>query len=116
MQWGGGGGGGSGAIQQAAAAIACGFAECIVVFRALAQGEFGRFGQARGRGPATGNRAFSEPYGLSSPAQMFAPRVMRFFDETGVSCTQKAVAMASYYHAQQNPRAVMHGRPLSADD
>src|ERR1700731_882097 len=48
MQWGGGGGGGSGAIQQAAAAIACGFAECVVVFRALAPGEFGRFGQARG--------------------------------------------------------------------
>ena len=117
MQWGGGGGGGSGAIQQAAAAIACGFAECIVVFRALAQGEFGRFGQARGRGPATGTRGFSEPYGLISPAQMFAPRVMRFFEETGVSPdTQKAVAMASYHHAQQNPRAVMHGRPLSSED
>src|ERR1700732_4376944 len=74
MQWGGGGGGGSGAVQQAAAAIACGFAECVVFFRALAQGEFGRFGQARGSGAATGTRAFSEPYGVISPAQTFAPR------------------------------------------
>jgi acetyl-CoA acetyltransferase len=117
MQWGGGGGGGSGAVQQAAAAIACGFAECVVVFRALAQGEFGRFGLARGSGAATGTRGFSEPYGFLSPAQMFATRVMRFFEETGVSpATQKAVALASYHHAQQNPRAVMHGRALTPAD
>ena len=44
MQWGGGGGGGSGAVANAAAAIATGQAECVVVFRALAQGQFGRFG------------------------------------------------------------------------
>ena len=44
MQWGGGGGGGSGAIANAAAAVATGMAECVVVFRALAQGQFGRFG------------------------------------------------------------------------
>jgi len=38
MQWGGGGGGGSAAIAHAAAAVATGLAECVVVFRALAQG------------------------------------------------------------------------------
>ena len=117
MQWGGGGGGGSGAVQQAAAAIACGFAECVVVFRALAQGEFGRFGQARGGGIAAGGAGFTQPYGLLSPAQIYAPKVTRFFEDNGVSPeTQKAVAMASYHHAQQNPRAIMHGRPLTSDD
>ncbi len=45
MQWGGGGGGGSGAIGNAASAIASGYADCIVVFRALAQGQIGRIGQ-----------------------------------------------------------------------
>src|SRR5215831_3014859 len=36
MQWGGGGGGGSAAVANAAAAVACGMANCVVVFRALA--------------------------------------------------------------------------------
>ena len=38
MQWGGGGGGGSGAVANAAAAVATGIADCVVVFRSLAQG------------------------------------------------------------------------------
>ena len=46
MQWGGGGGGGSAAVGNAAAAIAAGYADCVVVFRALAQGQFQRFGSA----------------------------------------------------------------------
>ena len=45
MQWGGGGGGGAGAMANAAAAVATGLADCVVVYRALAQGQFGRFGQ-----------------------------------------------------------------------
>src|SRR5229473_3607795 len=45
MFWGGGGGGGSGTIGNAAAAIVAGFATCVVVYRALAQGQFGRFGR-----------------------------------------------------------------------
>ena len=115
MQWGGGGGGGSGAVQQAAAAIATGQAQCVVVYRALAQGQFGRFGQSSRTGQVRGPGAFGAPYGVLSPAQMFAMKVTRFFEETGVSPdTQKAVALASYHHAQQNPRAVMHGRPLTA--
>ncbi len=46
MKWGGGGGGGSAAMGNAAAAVACGMADCVVVFRALAQGQFQRFGAA----------------------------------------------------------------------
>lgn len=116
MQWGGGGGGGSGAVQQAAAAIACGFAERVVVYRALVQGEHGRFGQARSGSVAVGEWGMSQPYGMLSPAQMYAMKVQRFFHETGVGPeAQKAVALASYHHAQQNPRAVMRGRPLTPE-
>ncbi|CAB4743329.1 MAG: acetyl-CoA acetyltransferase [Actinobacteria bacterium] len=116
MQWGGGGAGGSAAVANAAAAIACGMAECIVVFRALAQGQFGRFGAAPPTPVVSGGAALSYPYGLLSPAQQFAMRMPRLVHEHGVNLgTQKAVALASYHHAQQNPRAVMHGRPLTPE-
>src|SRR6185295_19677316 len=58
MNWGGGGGGGSAAVGNAAAAVACGMANCVVVFRALAQGQFQRFGAAPPGGTAAGESAF----------------------------------------------------------
>lgn len=113
MQWGGGGGGGSAAIGNAAMAIACGAAECVVVFRALAQGQHGRFGLGPQVGGVSGNAAHTVPYGLLSPAHMFAMKVMRFMHEHGVKQEAlRAIALASYQHAQSNPRAVMYGRPL----
>jgi acetyl-CoA acetyltransferase len=116
MFWGGGGGGGSGAIGNAAAAILAGYAEHVVVFRALAQGEFGRFGQAPPMRTISGEFAYTMPYGLLSPAQMFAMRVRRFMHEHNVAQDAlAAVALASYHHAQRNPRAVMYGRPLTRE-
>jgi acetyl-CoA acetyltransferase len=116
MQWGGGGGGGSAAVGNAAAAIASGLSDCVVVFRALAQGQFQRFGTAAGAKTVSGEQALTFPYGLFSPAQRFAMRVMRFLHEHGLDpSVQRAIALASYHHAQQNPRAVMHGRPLTPE-
>jgi acetyl-CoA acetyltransferase len=116
MQWGGGGGGGSAAVGNAAAAVAAGYADCVVVFRALAQGQFQRFGAAPPGGTVSGEAALTFPYGLISPAQRFAMRVMRFMHDHGVrQAAQRAIAQASYHHAQANPRAVMHGRPLTAE-
>ncbi len=116
MQWGGGGGGGSAAVGNAAAAIAAGYADCVVVFRALAQGQFQRFGAAPPAATASGEAALTFPYGLISPAQRFAMRVMRFMHDHGIGPgAQRAIALASYHHAQNNPRAVMHGRPLTPD-
>ena len=116
MQWGGGGGGGSAAVANAAAAIHAGLASCVVVFRALAQGQFGRFGAGQQRPALSGDAALWYPYGLMSPAQMFAMRATRLMYEHGISReTFKAVSLASYHHAQANPRAVMHGRPLTPE-
>ena len=113
MQWGGGGGGGSGAVANAAAALATGMAECVVVFRGLAQGQFGRFGQGPRRNTIAGEMAHTVPYGLMSPAQMFAMKVQRFMHDHGVEQSAlRSISLACYHHAQQNPRAVMHGRPL----
>ena len=106
MQWGGGGGGGSAAVGNAAAAIAAGYANCVVVFRSLAQGQFGRFGAGPRRAAVAGEAALSLPYGLMSPAQSFAMRAQRLMHEFGIKQEAlRAVALASYYHAQQNPRA-----------
>jgi acetyl-CoA acetyltransferase len=64
----------------------------------------------------SGEAALTFPYGLISPAQRFAMRVMRFLHEHGIRPeVQRAIALASYHHAQANPRAIMHGRPLTAE-
>lgn len=116
MQWGGGGGGAAAAIANASAAIATGQAECVVAFRALAQGQFGRFGQGPRRNTISGSAAHTVPYGLMSPAQMFAMRVTRFMHDHGVRQEAlRAISLASYHHAQTNPAATMYGRPLTAE-
>src|SRR4029434_4644533 len=75
-----------------------------------------RCGAARPVRTWSGDPAMTFPYGLISPAQRFAMRVMRFMHEHGVRQeAQPAIALASYHHAQYNPRAVMHGRPLTAE-
>ena len=116
MQWGGGGGGAAAAVANASAAIVSGQAQCVVVFRALAQGQFGRFGQGPRRNTISGGAAHTVPYGLMSPAQMFAMRVTRFMHEHGVEQSAlRAISLASYHHAQNNPAATMYGRPLDAE-
>src|SRR5512138_1169829 len=57
MQWGGGGGGGAAAVGNAAAAIVTGQADIAVVYRALAQGQFQRFGLAAAGGSVAGDNA-----------------------------------------------------------
>ena len=117
LVWQGGGGGGSGAIANAAAALAAGYAKYVCVFRCLAQGQFKRLGQAEGGANAAFPMSYVLPYGLSSPAQRMAMRVRRFMHENNVGQgPMKAISLASYHHAQQNPRAVMYGRPLTPED
>jgi acetyl-CoA acetyltransferase len=61
----------------------------------------------------SGEFAHTIPYGLMSPAQMFAMKVQRFMHDHGVSRgALRAISLASYAHAQKNPRAVMYGQPL----
>lgn len=116
MFWGGGGGGVCGAVGNAAAALAAGYCKYAVVFRSLAQGQFGRFGQGPAVRTVTGRAAYTMPYGVINPAQHIALRTRRFMDEHGVSDEALcAVALASYGHAQNNPDAVMYGRPLTRE-
>ena len=119
MQWTGGGGGMAAAVSNAAAGVATGQADYVVVLRSLAQGQFGRFGQTHGAaGEVSGEPAYTTSYGIGSAGQTYAFKYMRWMhDHGGVGLdAQKAVSLASYHHAQQNPRAVMYGRPLTPED
>lgn len=116
MQWGGGGGGCCASIANGAAAIAAGMADCVVAFRSLAQGQYGRFGQAGNSSTISGEKAYLMPYGVLAPPQRFAMRIRRYMHEHGVKQEAlRAIAMASNFHAQSNPRALMHGKPLTED-
>lgn len=115
MLWGGGGGGVCGAVVNAASAVATGVANCVVVFRALAQGQYTRYGRGSTQPTIDGAFAFEAPYGVLVPGQRFAMKVMRFMHQHRIDRSAlRAIAMNSYRHAQTNPRAVMRGRPLDA--
>src|SRR3712207_1066523 len=81
MFWGGGGGGGSGAMANACAALVAGYSKYVVVYRGLAQGQFGRFGQGAQVNKVSWPASYTAPYGLMSPAQSFAMRVRRFMHD-----------------------------------
>ena len=80
----------------------------------LAQGEFGRFGQQVGDNAVSGEMVYQTPYGVIAPPQKFALRIARYLHDHGIGPRLRAIALASYHHAQANPRAVMHGKPLDA--
>ncbi|MGW0018488.1 thiolase C-terminal domain-containing protein [Rhodococcus sp. NPDC003382] len=108
MIWGGGGGGAAAAITNAAVAIAAGQTQCVVVYRAMAQHDSGRLGYARHH--FDGHML---PHGVGSPAQACALRTRRMLDHDGVpESAVRALVLADYFHAQQNPDAAAFGRPL----
>lgn len=119
VPWAGGGNSMAAAIQTADAAVSAGYARHVVVFRALAQGQFGRFGQAGGGSGGASLRgafAWNGTYGMLSPAQQCALHTARFMHDHGIS--QEAlceIALACYANAQRNPRALRYGKPLTRD-
>jgi acetyl-CoA acetyltransferase len=115
--FGGGGNGAASAVTLADAAISAGYAECVVVFRALAQGQFHRYGQAGRARRARGRAAYTSPYGMLSAAQICAMQTMRYMHDHGVSQDALAeVVLACYEHAQRNPRAIRYGTPVTREE
>jgi acetyl-CoA acetyltransferase len=118
LAWDGGGNGVAAALALADAAVTAGYANYVVCYRSLAQGQFGRFGQARERGRlrAEGHEAFRIPFGVVAPATWYALIAKRFMYEHGISEHALAeIALVSYDNAQRNPRAVRYGRPLTKE-
>lgn len=114
--WGGGGNNMAAAVQLADAAVCAGYARHVVAFRALAQGQFGRFGQSRASARVSGDFAYSHLYGLLSPAQECALHTRRFLHDHSIPPDVLCeLALACYANAQRNPRAIRYGRPLSRE-
>jgi acetyl-CoA acetyltransferase len=115
--WGGGGNNAAAAVQLADAAVVAGYAKNVIAFRALAQGQFSRFGRPEGiAGQAGGDMAWKAPYGFMSPAQECAMHTRRFMDDYGISQDALCdIAMACYANAQRNPRALRYGSPLTRE-
>lgn len=61
-------------------------------------------------------RDFYFPFGLTSPAQWYALMARRHMHLYGTTAEQLgAIAMAMRKHAQLNPNAVMHGKPMTME-
>jgi acetyl-CoA acetyltransferase len=116
----GGGGGPVGSIMLGAMAVATGMANYVVAFRAMNERSgrgTPRFGQAAVRKGAPGVNAYHEPFGLFSPAQMVALAARRHMHLYGTKSEDfGAIAVACRTHAQNNPNAVMRGRPITIED
>lgn len=114
--WAGGGNNSAAAVQLADAAVSGGYANYVVVFRALAQGEFYRLGSSAGKYATSRGTTWGYPYGLISPAQECAIHTKRWMHDNNVSQEVLAnITLACYHNAQLNPRAVRYGRPLTRE-
>ncbi|MBW2497916.1 MAG: transporter [Deltaproteobacteria bacterium] len=62
-------------------------------------------------------RDYYLPYGFGAPPQWYSVMARRHMHEFGTRPEQLgAIAVAMRKHAQQNPKALMQGKPLSLDD
>jgi acetyl-CoA acetyltransferase len=109
--WGGGGASMCGAFQNAAMAVAFGQANYVVVHKVATMENSKRYGQSFGQigqgvAAVSGPFAFSVPYGLQSPGQMFALAVRRHMHLYGTTSEQMAhVAINARNMARTNPEA-----------
>lgn len=112
-----GGGAACGTLASAAAAVASGMADVVVTFRSLNERSERRFGESSAGGGLGHWMQYNIPHGLVTPAQWIAIFAQRYLHEYGH--TTEALGRVSVLcrkHAATNPRAMMHGKPISIED
>lgn len=113
MVWGGGGGGACASLANAAAAVEGGYANYVIVQRALCQGQQFRYGQFH---EWSAHQKFATPYGLFSPPGQAALTFNRYRHLHKLTSEHLArVVLAFRANANRNPNAVMHDRPLDLE-
>lgn len=106
------GGGIPGAVGLAGTAIVAGQADVVVVYRALAEQSNMRLRVAVAQNDTAAQYLVN---GSDAPAQLCSMRSQRMIEAEGVPrSTMRAMAMASYHHAQKNPWA--YGRGVELDE
>jgi acetyl-CoA acetyltransferase/uncharacterized OB-fold protein len=104
-------------VGHAAAAVATGTANVVVCFRGLNERSGRRFGLARPQTSIGGAKAFTDPFGMLSPAHRFAMFARRHMVEYGTTSEQFGmVAVNQRANAQHNPNAMMFGRTMTLED
>lgn len=123
--WGDNGAGGTAACAQiahAVAAIVSGQASVVLCFRSLNGYSGERYGRALAPdlvevGGDGGYDEFFEPYGLTTPALLYALMTRRHMIEYGTTEEQLGhIAMVCRERAHANPRAQMKDRSMTMDD
>ena len=112
-----GGGAGNATIGHAAAAIAAGYANYVVCFRAANLRSGMRLGRARGpERILSGAQGFAAPWGCMAPAHHFGMFVRRYMHKYGATSRHFGwVAVTLREHASRNPRALRRD-PITIDD
>ncbi len=112
-----GGGAGNAVVGHAAAAVAAGYCNYVVCFRAANLRSHVRLGQARGpERIAGGQQAFAAPWGNMAPAHQFGLFVRRYMHMYGATSQHFGwVAVTLREHASRNPRALRRD-PITLDD
>ncbi len=112
--------GSAGTVLLGAMAVATGVCNYVLAFRALNERSGQRFGQSSSTaripsGPP--DFAYMFPFGLISPGQWVAVRARRHMAQYGTESRHfGAIAVAFRKHANRNPMAFFHDRPMTLED
>ncbi len=106
-----------GTVLTGAMAVATGLCNYVLAFRSLNERSGRRFGQSSAAERISGDTAFYVPFGLTVPGQWVAVRARRHMAEYGTESRQfGAISVAARKHANRNPRAFFHDRPMTIED
>ena len=112
-----GGGAGCGVVGQAAMAVATGQCRVAVAWRSRKRGARGSRPWAGVGERVGGNQQWSRPWGLLRPVDEIAMLTRRYMHDYGATRDHLAnVALAFRRHANRNPAATMHDRPLTREE
>jgi acetyl-CoA acetyltransferase len=112
-----GGGAGAGTVGHAALAVASGQCEIAVAWRARKRAARSSRVWSQTSARISDYNQWSRPAGLLRPVDEIAMLARRYMHETGATRDHFAnVALAFRKHANRNPAATMHDRPLTRED